>query len=1068
MPLIFNPMLPFNFEEKDDIRIFVKDEEGNDVDITEYVAALNNKLADKVNTFQGATNGNKVMITDPQGNITTVEGVVMNISEREKLASLTNPVLLKGIINSYEALYQVENPQVGWCYYVRFANGENDNIYEEYVYTADHGWELFGHFNASAIPQYFGGTATEINNTFHVNLKYDPDVFEVDAQNRLKLKDLSYVAKCKTLAEINALSVNEIFHWQGANDQNIVVLDPNGTQTYIRFGYFYKKGETAIQRINKERESNAKEIVAGENISITEDAQNDRITINANYDNEDWGIGKNNSNQLKINGKFVKQVEDLDAYTTAPINEIVEYIGETDENYTNGYFYKRVAGEIKYVDSQEPLRYKTINIPSSTPYIEFTNINDSSIIKSYQLDIYENEPSFSYFFARDGYVYYAPTWYNNSDFSIGGGSSNVKENFGTSVIFDILHLSQPIQSFYEHLSDLIDTNLIHSGYKENTTVKLFTVVGFICYIRIRITQWYNGSPVSTYEQSLYFKNTRSVAEAIEYATQQFANSNRTFEVISNDIYLDRIIHKDGNGEFVILSSGHSGGGSNSIARVRKFINENGEYEYLYSNSDGVNSHYFIRKIKDDVFQYFNYFDADIELSYNQTYKETTEAITLTIPELYDDNDNYLKTFQSPSYWKRIDVQLHNVVMMYLYDNIASYYPLVMCTEENGNLYEPQQPDSPNPAHRVDYEDNVFYYATNTNKVYTWSELDQTIAEVTNSVIISGDVNTLYIDTLSNQTYRYNGSEFVKLGNNDKADEYPTITEAQTRTNIEQGDSVTTIWGKIKKFFADLKAVAFSGSYNDLIDKPTIPTAKTYTLTNSDEKVRLSDGTTNNDVSLNTLINGLSVGNSDPVDADYYISQYVNGGTTTTTYHRRPMSAMWNWIKSKLGIAASGSTYLKKDGTWGTPTNTWRPLGTGASDACAGNDSRLSNSRPASDVYAWAKSASLVAAMNSAVSSVTIGSYTGTNTSSGVSGIQIGNGAGALCIFSVAIRTSTSSTSISIVVQGTYKSTTYAKAGDGQGSGDQVLKLASGGYIQNESLLERDHAYYCTLIGIRAS
>lgn len=38
----------------------------------------------------------------------------------------------------------------------------------------------------------------------------------------------------------------------------------------------------------------------------------------------------------------------------------------------------------------------------------------------------------------------------------------------------------------------------------------------------------------------------------------------------------------------------------------------------------------------------------------------------------------------------------------------------------------------------------------------------------------------------------------------------------------------------------------------------------------------------------------------------------------------------------------------------TDTNTWRPLGTGANQACAGNDSRLSNSRPASDVYAWAK------------------------------------------------------------------------------------------------------------------
>ena len=50
---------------------------------------------------------------------------------------------------------------------------------------------------------------------------------------------------------------------------------------------------------------------------------------------------------------------------------------------------------------------------------------------------------------------------------------------------------------------------------------------------------------------------------------------------------------------------------------------------------------------------------------------------------------------------------------------------------------------------------------------------------------------------------------------------------------------------------------------------------------------------------NALINALSTGNSDPTDADYYISQYVGGGTTTTTYHRRPMSALWNYIKGKF-------------------------------------------------------------------------------------------------------------------------------------------------------------------------
>ena len=50
--------------------------------------------------------------------------------------------------------------------------------------------------------------------------------------------------------------------------------------------------------------------------------------------------------------------------------------------------------------------------------------------------------------------------------------------------------------------------------------------------------------------------------------------------------------------------------------------------------------------------------------------------------------------------------------------------------------------------------------------------------------------------------------------------------------------------------------------------------------------------------LSALINTLSTGSSTPQDADYYVSQYVGGGDTTTTYHRRPMSALWAYIKSK--------------------------------------------------------------------------------------------------------------------------------------------------------------------------
>lgn len=53
---------------------------------------------------------------------------------------------------------------------------------------------------------------------------------------------------------------------------------------------------------------------------------------------------------------------------------------------------------------------------------------------------------------------------------------------------------------------------------------------------------------------------------------------------------------------------------------------------------------------------------------------------------------------------------------------------------------------------------------------------------------------------------------------DKANEVTSFTEAAIRANIASGDTVTTIWGKVNKFFTDLKEVAFSGSYNDLSNK----------------------------------------------------------------------------------------------------------------------------------------------------------------------------------------------------------------------------------------------------------
>lgn len=64
---------------------------------------------------------------------------------------------------------------------------------------------------------------------------------------------------------------------------------------------------------------------------------------------------------------------------------------------------------------------------------------------------------------------------------------------------------------------------------------------------------------------------------------------------------------------------------------------------------------------------------------------------------------------------------------------------------------------------------------------------------------------------------------------------PTFTAASSRTNINSGETLATIFGKIKKWFSDLKTIAFTGSYTDLSNKPTSmqnPNSLTLTMNGS--------------------------------------------------------------------------------------------------------------------------------------------------------------------------------------------------------------------------------------------
>lgn len=60
--------------------------------------------------------------------------------------------------------------------------------------------------------------------------------------------------------------------------------------------------------------------------------------------------------------------------------------------------------------------------------------------------------------------------------------------------------------------------------------------------------------------------------------------------------------------------------------------------------------------------------------------------------------------------------------------------------------------------------------------------------------------------------------------------------------------------------------------------------------------------------INKLIEALDVENDIPKDSDYFVGQHVNGeNESAVSYRRKPLSALWNWIKVKLGSAAFKAT-----------------------------------------------------------------------------------------------------------------------------------------------------------------
>ena len=126
-------------------------------------------------------------------------------------------------------------------------------------------------------------------------------------------------------------------------------------------------------------------------------------------------------------------------------------------------------------------------------------------------------------------------------------------------------------------------------------------------------------------------------------------------------------------------------------------------------------------------------------------------------------------------------------------------------------------------------DNLGY----TEEIRKFEETDPAHADLFNAVLQALVNNDAFIKRVSEEHMKNleNPHKVTKsqvglenVPNVSTGDQTPTFAQASTRANIISGEKLSTIFGKLMKWFVDLKTVAFSGKYTDLTDKPTIPAA----------------------------------------------------------------------------------------------------------------------------------------------------------------------------------------------------------------------------------------------------
>lgn len=181
------------------------------------------------------------------------------------------------------------------------------------------------------------------------------------------------------------------------------------------------------------------------------------------------------------------------------------------------------------------------------------------------------------------------------------------------------------------------------------------------------------------------------------------------------------------------------------------------------------------------------------------------------------------------------------------------------------------------------------------------------AQVNTVTGIKGNAESTYHQGNVNLTPANIGA--VASSNGDASNTKVTFTQSTSRSNLTSGDTLKTAFGKLSKWFVDLKAVAFSGSYNDLSNKPTtLKNPKSLTIQQNGGNQTEYDGSTA--LTVNITKAGIGLGNVENKSSETIRSELTSSNVTTALGYTPINSSATNLTNQNLD-AYKGTDYMGK-------------------------------------------------------------------------------------------------------------------------------------------------------------